>query len=72
MPEPVSNAIASASELVVRFGNQAVLDHATLTLSEGERAAPGFRRRVFLKQCEHVVMSRLSCFVVSAQRTAPL
>src|SRR3954451_23834879 len=37
MSEPVLNAIASASELVVRFGNQAVLDHATLTILEGER-----------------------------------
>ncbi|MGZ5022456.1 MAG: ribosomal protection-like ABC-F family protein, partial [Chthoniobacterales bacterium] len=35
--EPVANAIASATELVVRFGNQAVLDHATLTIREGER-----------------------------------
>ncbi len=37
MSEPVANAIASATELVVRFGNQAVLDHATLTIREGER-----------------------------------
>jgi ATP-binding cassette subfamily F protein uup len=37
MSEPVSNAIASATELVVRFGNQAVLDHATVTVLEGER-----------------------------------
>jgi ABC-type multidrug transport system ATPase subunit len=37
MSEPVLNAIASASELVVRFGNQAVLDHATVTILEGER-----------------------------------
>jgi len=37
MSEPVANAIASASELVVRFGNQVVLDHATLTIREGER-----------------------------------
>src|SRR3954463_7518796 len=37
MSEPVPNAIASASELVMRFGNQAVLDHATLTILEGER-----------------------------------
>ena len=37
MPEPVANAIASASELVVRFGNQAVLEKATLTIREGER-----------------------------------
>jgi ATP-binding cassette subfamily F protein uup len=35
--EPVLNAIASATELVVRFGNQAVLDHATVTILEGER-----------------------------------
>ncbi len=33
----VANAVVSASELVVRFGNQAVLDHATLTIREGER-----------------------------------
>jgi ATP-binding cassette subfamily F protein uup len=37
MSEPVLNAIASATELVVRFGNQAVLDHATVTILEGER-----------------------------------
>ena len=37
MSEPVANAIASATELVVRFGNQAVLDHATVTIREGER-----------------------------------
>ncbi len=37
MSEPVVNAIASGSELVVRFGNQIVLDHATLTIREGER-----------------------------------
>ena len=37
MSEPVPNAIASATELVVRFGNQAVLDHATVTILEGER-----------------------------------
>jgi len=37
MSEPVLNAIASATELVVRFGNQAVLDKATLTILEGER-----------------------------------
>ena len=37
MSEPVLNSIASASELVVRFGNQVVLDHATVTILEGER-----------------------------------
>ncbi len=37
MSEPVVSAIASASELVVRFGNQIVLDHATLTIRDGER-----------------------------------
>lgn len=37
MSEPVLNAIASASELVVRFGNQVVLDKATATILEGER-----------------------------------
>src|SRR3954466_4599497 len=37
MSEPVLNAIASASELVVRFGNQVVLDRATTTILEGER-----------------------------------
>ena len=37
MSEPVLNAIASATELVVRFGNQAVLDKATVTILEGER-----------------------------------
>jgi ABC transport system ATP-binding/permease protein len=37
MSEAVLNAIASASELVVRFGNQAVLDRATATILEGER-----------------------------------
>jgi ABC transport system ATP-binding/permease protein len=37
MSEPVLNAIASATDLVVRFGNQAVLDHATVTILEGER-----------------------------------
>src|SRR5438067_4211908 len=37
MSEPVLSAIASASELVVRFGNQAVLDRASLTILEGER-----------------------------------
>src|SRR6202045_3373103 len=37
MSEPVLNSIASASELVVRFGNQVVLDRATVTILEGER-----------------------------------
>ncbi|MDP9005033.1 MAG: ATP-binding cassette domain-containing protein [Verrucomicrobiota bacterium] len=37
MSEPVLNSIASATELIVRFGNQAVLDHATITILEGER-----------------------------------
>jgi ATP-binding cassette subfamily F protein uup len=35
--EPSSNAIASANELVVRFGNQVVLDRATLSIVEGDR-----------------------------------
>lgn len=37
MSEPIVQSIVSASELVVRFGNQVVLDHATLTIREGER-----------------------------------
>ncbi|MDQ6860413.1 MAG: ATP-binding cassette domain-containing protein [Verrucomicrobiota bacterium] len=37
MSEPVVNAIASANELVVRFGNQVVLDRATVSIVEGER-----------------------------------
>jgi ABC transport system ATP-binding/permease protein len=37
MSEPVLNAVASATELVVRFGNQVVLDRATATILEGER-----------------------------------
>src|SRR6478735_6348247 len=37
MSEPILNSIASASELVVRFGNQVVLDRATATILEGER-----------------------------------
>src|SRR5437762_3035117 len=37
MSEPVLNSIASASDLVVRFGNQVVLDRATVTILEGER-----------------------------------
>src|SRR5436309_1809343 len=37
MSEPVLSAVASASELVVRFGSQVVLDKATVTIVEGER-----------------------------------
>jgi ATPase subunit of ABC transporter with duplicated ATPase domains len=37
MPNVPPNSIVSASELVVRYGVQTVLDNATLTLSEGER-----------------------------------
>jgi ABC transport system ATP-binding/permease protein len=37
MPNVPSNSIVSASELVVRYGVQTVLDKASLTLSEGER-----------------------------------
>src|SRR2546421_3830308 len=37
MSEPVLNSIASASDLVVRFGNQVVLNRATVTILEGER-----------------------------------
>src|ERR1044071_1268687 len=37
MSEPVLNSVASASELVVRFGNQVVLNKATFTILEGER-----------------------------------
>src|SRR5882672_9224283 len=37
MSEPTLSSVASASELIVRFGNQAVLDHATVTILEGER-----------------------------------
>jgi ATP-binding cassette subfamily F protein uup len=37
MSEPVLNSVASASELIVRFGNQVVLDRATATILEGER-----------------------------------
>jgi ATP-binding cassette subfamily F protein uup len=37
MPEPSLTPIASASELVVRYGTQTVLDRATLTIHEGER-----------------------------------
>ncbi len=35
--EAVPNTIASATELVVRFGNQVVLDRASVTILEGER-----------------------------------
>ncbi len=37
MPNVPPNSIASASELVVRYGAQTVLDKATLTINEGER-----------------------------------
>src|SRR5436190_16782384 len=37
MSEAVPNAIGSATELVVRFGNQIVLDRATTAILEGER-----------------------------------
>src|SRR5437764_2381421 len=37
MSDPVLNSIASASELIVRFGNQVVLNRATATILEGER-----------------------------------
>ena len=37
MSEPTLNAIVSASELLVRYGTQTVLDRATLTINEGER-----------------------------------
>jgi ATP-binding cassette subfamily F protein uup len=37
MSEAASNAIVSATGLVVRFGTQVVLDHASLTILEGER-----------------------------------
>jgi ABC transport system ATP-binding/permease protein len=37
MSEPGPNSIVSASGLVVRYGTQTVLDHSTLTISEGER-----------------------------------
>ena len=33
MSEPVLNSVASASELVVRFGNQVVLDREARTLA---------------------------------------
>ncbi len=37
MPDVSSNSIVSASELVVRYGVQTVLDRATVTIHEGER-----------------------------------
>src|SRR5438045_2126368 len=37
MSEPVLNSVANANELVVRLGNQVVLDRATATILEGER-----------------------------------
>src|SRR5690242_11250984 len=37
MSDASPNSIVSASELVVRYGVQAVLDRATLTIHEGER-----------------------------------
>ncbi|MGH7938887.1 MAG: ATP-binding cassette domain-containing protein, partial [Chthoniobacterales bacterium] len=37
MPEAVASTIASATELVVRFGMQVVLDQASLAILEGER-----------------------------------
>src|SRR5689334_7311505 len=37
MSEAVPKAIGSATELVVRFGSQVVLDHASVTILEGER-----------------------------------
>ncbi|MEO6971101.1 MAG: ATP-binding cassette domain-containing protein, partial [Chthoniobacterales bacterium] len=37
MSEAVPNTIASATELVVRFGTQVVLDRASVTILEGER-----------------------------------
>ena len=37
MPNVPPNSIVSASELVVRYGIQTVLDKATLTINEGER-----------------------------------
>jgi ABC transport system ATP-binding/permease protein len=39
MPNVPANSIVSASELVVRYGAQTVLDKATLTINEGERVA---------------------------------
>ena len=37
MADPSSNALVSATELVVRYGTQTVLDKATLTIHDGER-----------------------------------
>ena len=37
MQEQPSNSIVSATELVVRFGNQVVLNRASVTILEGER-----------------------------------
>ncbi|MES2571864.1 MAG: ATP-binding cassette domain-containing protein, partial [Verrucomicrobiota bacterium] len=37
MSDSIPNAIASASELVVKYGTQTVLDHATLTIHAGDR-----------------------------------
>jgi ABC transport system ATP-binding/permease protein len=37
MSEPIPNTIASATGLVVRFGNHTVLDRASVTILEGER-----------------------------------
>ena len=37
MPEPTTLPVASASELVVRYGPHTVLDRATITFCEGER-----------------------------------
>ncbi len=37
MPDPAASVIASASELVVRYGPDVVLDRATLAIHEGER-----------------------------------
>ena len=37
MADASSNSIVSASELVVRYGDQTVLDQATVTIQEGER-----------------------------------
>ncbi len=37
MPDPTAAVIASASELVVRYGPDSVLDRATLAIHEGER-----------------------------------
>ncbi|HEY3663373.1 MAG TPA: ATP-binding cassette domain-containing protein, partial [Chthoniobacterales bacterium] len=37
MSEAVPNTIASATELVVKFGTQVVLDQASVTILEGER-----------------------------------